>query len=119
MEEERAAYRPPFLKARPLLSLLFEGVLVGGRRARLADRAKRGLLGAARCRQRSGARLPGKGVFLQQVEEFDGFFVAFFFATLAPTSNLVILIGAIMAERFLYLPSIGFAGCLAWAGWAV
>jgi hypothetical protein len=40
------------------------------------------------------------------------FFIAFFFATLAPTSNLVILIGTIMAERFLYLPSIGFAGCL-------
>src|SRR5207247_10555469 len=40
------------------------------------------------------------------------FFVTFFFAALAPTSNLVIVIGAIMAERFLYLPSIGFAGCL-------
>jgi hypothetical protein len=46
------------------------------------------------------------------------FFVAFFFATLAPTANLAILIGTIMAERFLYLPSIGFAGCLVWAGWA-
>ena len=43
------------------------------------------------------------------------FFIAFFFAALAPTSNLVILIGSIMAERFLYLPSIGFAGCLVWA----
>jgi tetratricopeptide (TPR) repeat protein len=40
------------------------------------------------------------------------FFIAFFFAALAPTSNMVILIGTIMAERFLYLPSIGFAGCL-------
>ena len=40
------------------------------------------------------------------------FFVAFFFATMAPTSNLIILIGPIMAERFLYLPSLGFAGCL-------
>ncbi|MGD0870775.1 MAG: hypothetical protein ABSB88_14555 [Bryobacteraceae bacterium] len=39
------------------------------------------------------------------------FFIAFFLVTLAPTSNLVILIGSIMAERFLYLPSIGFAGC--------
>ena len=37
------------------------------------------------------------------------FFTAFFFATLAPTSNLVILIGTMMGERFLYLPSIGFA----------
>ncbi|SPF31986.1 conserved membrane hypothetical protein [Candidatus Sulfopaludibacter sp. SbA4] len=43
------------------------------------------------------------------------FFIAFFFAALAPASNLVILIGSIMAERFLYLPSIGFAGCLVWA----
>jgi tetratricopeptide (TPR) repeat protein len=43
------------------------------------------------------------------------FFIAFFFAALAPTSNLAILIGTIMAERFLYLPSIGFAGCLVWA----
>jgi hypothetical protein len=46
------------------------------------------------------------------------FFIAFFFAALAPTSNLVILIGTIMAERFLYLPSIGFAGCLVVAVYA-
>jgi tetratricopeptide (TPR) repeat protein len=43
------------------------------------------------------------------------FFIAFFFAALAPTSNLVIFIGSVMAERFLYLPSVGFAGCLVWA----
>ena len=43
------------------------------------------------------------------------FCIAFFFAALAPVSNLVILIGSIMAERFLYLPSVGFAGCLVWA----
>jgi tetratricopeptide (TPR) repeat protein len=47
------------------------------------------------------------------------FFMTFFFATLAPTSNLAILIGTIMAERFLYLPSIGFAGCLVWAVYTV
>jgi tetratricopeptide (TPR) repeat protein len=47
------------------------------------------------------------------------FFIAFFFVTLSPTSNLVILIGTIMAERFLYLPSIGFAGCLVWAVYTV
>jgi len=40
------------------------------------------------------------------------FFIAFFFVTMAPTSNLIILIGPTMAERFLYLPSLGFAGCL-------
>jgi len=34
----------------------------------------------------------------------------FFFLALAPTSNLAILIGSIMAERFVYLPSIGLAG---------
>jgi len=53
------------------------------------------------------------------------FFVAFFFLTLLPSSNLVPnptfgqslmdkvswCIGSIMAERFLYLPSIAFAGC--------
>ena len=44
------------------------------------------------------------------------FFIAFFFAALAPTANLFLLIGTIMAERFLYLPSIGFAGCLVWLG---
>ena len=37
------------------------------------------------------------------------FAVAFFFVTLSPMSNLVIRIGAIMAERFLYLPTVGFA----------
>jgi hypothetical protein len=38
------------------------------------------------------------------------FFIAFFFAALAPTSNLVILIATVMAERFLYMPSIALAG---------
>lgn len=33
----------------------------------------------------------------------------FFGITLLPTSNLLVLIGSIMAERFLYLPSIAFA----------
>jgi|SRR5271157_4860412 len=40
------------------------------------------------------------------------FFLVFFFVALSPTSNLAIRIGSIMAERFLYLPSIGLAGCL-------
>lgn len=47
------------------------------------------------------------------------FFLAFLFAALAPTANLAILIGTVMAERFLYLPSIGFAGCLVVAVYAV
>lgn len=41
------------------------------------------------------------------------FFAAgFAFITFLPTSNLVIPIGAIMAERFLYLPAVGFSICL-------
>ena len=34
--------------------------------------------------------------------------VLFFFLMLLPTTNLLLPIGSIMAERFLYLPSIGF-----------
>jgi tetratricopeptide (TPR) repeat protein len=41
------------------------------------------------------------------------FFIGFFFVTLLPTANLLFLLGTIMAERFLYLPAIAFAGCLA------
>jgi tetratricopeptide (TPR) repeat protein len=41
------------------------------------------------------------------------FFVLLFFVTLAPTSNVFLIVGTIMGERFLYLPSIAFAGCLA------
>jgi len=40
------------------------------------------------------------------------FFLVFFFLALLPTSNLIVLIGSIMAERFLYLPSVGLAGCV-------
>ena len=47
------------------------------------------------------------------------FFIVFFFVTLAPVSNLVIVIGTIMGERFLYLPSVGFAACAAYAIYAV
>lgn len=47
------------------------------------------------------------------------FFASFAFVTLIPASNLIILIGSIMAERFLYLPAIGFAACLALAVFAI
>jgi protein O-mannosyl-transferase len=41
------------------------------------------------------------------------FFAAgFAFLTFLPTSNLVIPMGTIMAERFLYLPAVGFSFCL-------
>jgi hypothetical protein len=41
------------------------------------------------------------------------FFAMFGFAALAPTSNVLLLIGSILGERFLYVPAAGFAGCLA------
>jgi tetratricopeptide (TPR) repeat protein len=40
------------------------------------------------------------------------FFLVFSFVVAWPTSNLIVLIGSIMAERFLYLPSVGLAGLL-------
>jgi len=40
------------------------------------------------------------------------FFLGFFFIAVSPTSNLIVIIGSIMAERFLYLPSVGLAGCV-------
>jgi tetratricopeptide (TPR) repeat protein len=47
------------------------------------------------------------------------FFLGFFFLALAPTSNVFVLIGSIMAERFMYLPSVGLAGCVMAATYAL
>jgi protein O-mannosyl-transferase len=47
------------------------------------------------------------------------FFIAFFFLTLLPAANLIIIAASIMAERFLYLPSVGLAGCLVAAIYAL
>ena len=47
------------------------------------------------------------------------FFIAFFAVTIAPVANIVILVGSIMAERFLYLPSIACAGALVWGALAL
>lgn len=41
------------------------------------------------------------------------FLIGFFCVALLPTSNLLFPIGSIMAERFLYLPLVGFAGGIA------
>ena len=40
------------------------------------------------------------------------FAIGFAFVTFLPTSNLIVPIGSIFAERFLYLPAIGLAICL-------
>jgi hypothetical protein len=58
--------------------------------------------------------LAGAAVFGYRRARPVFFFLAFFMATLAPVSNLVVSIGSILAERFLYLPSIGFLGFLVW-----
>ena len=43
-----------------------------------------------------------------------GFGVVWFVITAAPTSNLVFLTGVLLAERTLYLPSVGFVAGVAW-----
>ena len=60
-------------------------------------------LGAALAAAVVAVRRPGAGKPVL-------FFLAFFFVALSPASNLIVLIGSIMAERFLYLPSVGLAG---------
>jgi hypothetical protein len=53
------------------------------------------------------------GVALLFRRHKTAFFAAgFAFIAFLPTSNLVIPIGTIMAERFLYLPAVGFSICL-------
>jgi tetratricopeptide (TPR) repeat protein len=47
------------------------------------------------------------------------FFTGFFFVSLLPTSNLIFLIGAIMAERFIYLPLVGLVGWVVCAGYSI
>jgi tetratricopeptide (TPR) repeat protein len=47
------------------------------------------------------------------------FFAGLAFVTFLPTSNLVFPIGTIMAERFLYLPSIALAVCVVLALYAI
>jgi protein O-mannosyl-transferase len=57
----------------------------------------------------------GAGIFAVRARSHHQplfFFLLFFFIALSPTSNLIVLIGSIMAERFMYLPSVGLAGCL-------
>ncbi len=48
-------------------------------------------------------------VFLYRYQRIAFFFAAFSLVTFLPTSNLLFPMGTIMAERFLYLPAVGFA----------
>jgi tetratricopeptide (TPR) repeat protein len=47
------------------------------------------------------------------------FSAAFAFIALIPVSNLLILIGSIMADRFLYLPALGLASCVVIGAYAL
>lgn len=50
-------------------------------------------------------------LYLYRVSRTGFFFACFAFLTLLPASNLFFPIGSIMAERFMYLPLTGLAGC--------
>ncbi len=47
------------------------------------------------------------------------FWMGFAFLTFLPVSNLLFPIGTIMAERFLYLPSLGFVACAVMSLYAI
>jgi len=47
------------------------------------------------------------------------FAIAFAAATFAPVSNLAVIIGTPMGERFLYLPAIGAIACAVYAVWRI
>ena len=52
-------------------------------------------------------------IYLRARQKLFSWGMLFFFLMLLPTSNLLFTIGSIMAERFLYLPSIGFCAASA------
>jgi len=49
------------------------------------------------------------GIWCYRRNRIVFFCIGFFFAALAPTSNIFMLAGTIMAERFLYIPAVAFA----------
>jgi tetratricopeptide (TPR) repeat protein len=51
--------------------------------------------------------------YLTKKQPKQAFFGLFFFATLIPVSNVIIPTGSLMAERFLYLPMLGYTTLLA------
>jgi tetratricopeptide (TPR) repeat protein len=59
------------------------------------------------------------GLFVLSILKFKkdpvlSFGILFYFITFALTSNVFVLIGATMADRFLFVPSIGFVIALTW-----
>jgi tetratricopeptide (TPR) repeat protein len=59
------------------------------------------------------ALLIAAAIYLRNRAKLFSWGVLFLFIMMLPTSNLLVVIGSIMAERFLYLPLIGFCGALA------
>jgi tetratricopeptide (TPR) repeat protein len=59
------------------------------------------------------ALLIAAAIYLRKRQSLFSWGVLFLLTMLLPTSNLIVTIGSIMAERFLYLPSIGFCAALA------
>ncbi|MGH7786015.1 MAG: tetratricopeptide repeat protein [Candidatus Binatia bacterium] len=55
----------------------------------------------------------GAGEPHRPVEPALCFLILFYFVAVLPTANLIVPIGSIMADRFLYLPLVGFAGTVA------
>ena len=56
--------------------------------------------------------LIGAALYLRKNEKSVSWGLLFLLIMMLPTSNLIVTIGSIMAERFLYLPSIGFCVAL-------
>jgi protein O-mannosyl-transferase len=54
-------------------------------------------------------------LWFRKRQKFFSWGVLFLFGMMLPTSNLLLKIGSVMAERFLYLPSIGFCALVALA----
>src|SRR5207237_9417293 len=59
------------------------------------------------------ALLLSAAIYLRGRHRIFSWGLLFFFVMLLPTSNLILTIGSIMADRFLYLPSIGFCAASA------
>ena len=52
-------------------------------------------------------------IYFRKRQRLISWGIFFFFAMLLPTSNAIVTIGSIMAERFLYLPSVGLCAAAA------
>jgi tetratricopeptide (TPR) repeat protein len=66
-----------------------------------------------------GAAIAAAAALLFYRRRVAFFWAAFALATFLPTSNLILPVGTIMAERFLYLPLIGVLACLVLGVYAV